>query len=116
MYLKKTVFGGWFSIIFVLAAVVIISISTFQYQLLNVKESKTLLPLAILDTMIPVMESFMSIELEFISYGGTCSSDFIETGIFKIQLVNIDNQGLSISCYKSDNDCKVLLVCRQCIV
>ena len=116
MYLKKTTLGGVFTVFFILTAILIISLSSFQYSLNNVSESKTLLPLVILEKMYPKIQSSISIQLQLINYGGTCTSNLIKQGTFNISLNNIEYDRYLQSCHSTENNCIIDFECKNCAI
>ena len=73
---RKTSIGGFFSIVFLLFAGIVIVGSCLSYFLDNVTESKSLVPTLLLESY--VSASILEITISFYVYGGTCVKNSTE--------------------------------------
>ena len=87
---KKTEVGGFFSILFVLSAGIIIISSILSFEIDNISEVKTLVPLISLDDSFSV--DFLQISFVYFIYGGIC-----ELNNACSSLIFINDSGLSYS-------------------
>lgn len=114
--LQKTSLGGIFALIFVFAAVFIIASSVINFQLDNEEESKSLVPLVILEKEVGSFKTEMWIDITLLRYGGTCTN----VGNTCNSLVSIDLFQISIGlgsyqCSTTDSaDCVISYHCIDC--
>lgn len=78
MILDQTTLGGVFSIIFFILALLLIGTAIINYQLLNIKETKALVPLVTLENEITdYVASNIAINISFVNYGDSCGKNNI---------------------------------------
>ena len=119
MQLRKTKFGGLFTIIFIMVAFMLISVSVLTFYLDNVTEEKALVPLAIIQKDYDEVTADITIITTFISYGGTCVSYPDGPCHPKILWASdniINGKETPIVCTKEDNDCTITYKCTDCEV
>ena len=114
MYLRKNKIGGIFSLTFLLVAILLIVSAILQYELNNTIESKTLVPLVILENKNIPFVGNIEITSAFYNYGGNC----VENGTI---LANITQgklafKSLDYSGNLYDSVCTVTAICRGCII
>ena len=114
MYLIKNIWGGIFFIIFLLIAVLLICLASFQYEYENIIESKVLMPLVILETIESRITANINIELRLFSYGDICTEECSTSGVISIEFLNINYDSATITCVKMDGDCYISVYCIDC--
>lgn len=74
MMLKKTAYRGFFTLIFFSFVAIAIGLSIIQYDLNNIIENKSFVPLLVLETqVIKFSASYFHISTSFHGYGDSCS-------------------------------------------
>lgn len=114
MVMTKTKCGGVFSLLFILAAILMISLSTIQYDQKNIEESKALIPLVILSQIEENISADLGVYLTLYSYGGECTSQCGEGGLFDITLNSISYKGFQVTCTVDGDNCIVYVFCTGC--
>ena len=116
--LKKTECGGVFSVAFLILAMYTIVSAIIVYILSNTQESKTLVPLVILESEISEFKSLIYIQVVFNRYGGSCISmpNVCNSNMFfKSYQIKYSNEKLT--CFlSSDNDCVITYTCKDCTI
>lgn len=72
MQLKITQIGGYFTLFFIVAAIILISISAINYHMNNIDEIKSLVPLVALQNSASMFYATIQINSILYRYGGTC--------------------------------------------
>ena len=115
MILTKTKVGGIFSLIFILLALFIIISSILIFELENEKESKSLIPLVILESEVNGFPSKIFIEVTLDNYGGDCidsNSNCISEITLTTNQIFVDKK--SIACQKQADNCIIQFTCQNC--
>jgi len=111
MRLRKTSFGGLFTIIFIVVAFMLISLSVLTFFLDNVKEEKALVPLAIIQKDYEEVTADIAIVTSFISYGGTCVIGDQCHPKISVSSSNIIGKVAPKVCVNKNNDCIIYYKC-----
>ena len=121
MVLKKTTFGGFFTIVFISYAVVLIISTCLYYFLDNVTEIKTFQPVAVLEYEIINFYTSIEVNISLIQCPASCGSNnkcnkkiIIETiGITQ----NTINSEIIITCTKDIHEsCNIKYFCINCYI
>jgi hypothetical protein len=72
MYLRKTIIGGLFTIVFVIVASILVFSTSMNYFYNNIRDVQTLIPSTLLEKQLNPLEADVDINVEFINYGGLC--------------------------------------------
>lgn len=115
MVMVKNMIGGFFSVLFLLVAVLLIVSALLEYNINNIIESKALVPLVILENTTPTFTGQIEIDLTFYSYGGDCV-DSTGNVLAKLTYVNLAYTYMKVSGSKNGEDCIISLVCSTCQV
>ena len=75
MVFKKTFLGGYFSLVFVLVSVFILTESVIALYLNNTRETKTLVPYVVLEKQNSDITADFAINLKLYNYGASCVLD-----------------------------------------
>jgi hypothetical protein len=121
MYIKGTFIGGLFTLFFFLAAGLIIADTLILYANSNIQESKSLLPLVVLENSISAFASKeISISTQFLRYGDACSSlaDGSCGSEISLKAVNFVSLSSRTTCrHMAENQtCQVLYECFNCTI
>lgn len=120
MYVKKTIVGGIFSIIFLILSAVILTDGIATYTLNNISEIKNLVPLVTLEEdyehviYIQFQAEEISFEYCFKSYGGQCEYKEGYTEHLKITQQNVNGIIKDIHMTRHTSDCLVTFKCLEC--
>jgi hypothetical protein len=119
MIKTKTFFGSFFSMVFIIVALILVIQTIILYQLDNESESKRLIPVVIIqDTLDNGFLADFNIKLSLHNYGGKCSTSK-NTCVqeLSVSLNSIKRNSYSTSCKKtSENTCIFELSCNTCQV
>ena len=118
MTLKKTTFGGAFTLLFFTYAVILISSNGLNFYLKNINEIKTLQPLVILETIVSKFYTSIKIEISLFQYLDTCekNNDLIYLSIYGIvQAITNSNQSF-INYKESNHSCMIVYNCNNCYI
>ena len=112
----KTPFGGFVTIVFVLAALLFIISPIILYSMANIVETKTLVPVFTLENRI-FYASFMYTRIKMYNYGGECG-DAENRCLGHIDLAYLGSTSVAneILCYSEENSCVTYLSCSNCTV
>ncbi|OMJ67915.1 hypothetical protein SteCoe_34790 [Stentor coeruleus] len=121
MYMRVTFFGGLFTLFFITIALIIIGATIISYEVSNIQETKSLVPLAILENEVSDFTADrMIVKVEFMRYGENCTSDILTQKCVKevtATISNVANSANSINCeYTQDKSCIVKYMCKDCIL
>lgn len=75
MIRKQTKFGGIFGIIFIILALMIVIATVITFSIDNILETKTLVPLVVMEEKVSDFKTDMNITLTVMNYGGPCVDD-----------------------------------------
>lgn len=118
MKLMKTEIGGFFTIIFIILAIILISSDSIRFKLNNIDETKALVPLVTLENDV---DEFPAEQLTIIStffrYGGDCVEDSKCHESISKELYYLTNDDIEMTCSKStENDCTIEIKCKNCVL
>ncbi|CAG9336316.1 lztr1_1 [Blepharisma stoltei] len=114
MILTKTKIGGFFSIIFGVLAIILVSDSIITFKLDNITEQKSLVPLVVLSQDISKYTGDFVISTTFINYGGNCLVNHACSPEIHISFSNIYGSWSEMSCQLNKRDCNVIIKCKNC--
>lgn len=114
--MKTNKIGAFFSFGFVLGSIIVIILSSYAYQYDNIQETKSLIPLVILEKMNQNIRSTFTIELEFYNYGDSCEHQFGPSGSFKSIISGISYKSYTQISYLFNKNCFIQLVCYDCLI
>ena len=117
MMLDNTLLGGFFSLVFITLAMIIIGASIITYQLDNIQETKALVPLVILESEVAeFVASDVDIYASFLRYGDSCvnSTGGCSALIF-VTFQNVNYNSTSYSCTLVDKTCMISVICVACV-
>jgi hypothetical protein len=111
MTLKTTAFGAVFSVLFIICALCLASVSliTFEYQ--NTEEAKSLVPFEVLQEEVDEFAGDIEVTVEAYSYLDDCSISHIS-----VTTANLDYSSTETSAFKSDSNCIVKFSCKRCTI
>ncbi|OMJ76398.1 hypothetical protein SteCoe_24230 [Stentor coeruleus] len=114
LYFKKTFFGSVFTIIFIVFAIIITSQAIVIYIKDNIFETKTLMPLVVLEKEVSRFLGNFTASVKLYNYGGMCiENDFCVDDIsIKTTKINIGKS--EIICVKEKYDCAIFYYCKNC--
>ena len=110
----KTSLGGFMTLIFLVAASIFIVSPTILYNMANIVETKTLVPVFTLENQIFYSaKSFISIRL--FNYGGSCG-DVNDTcqGHLDVTMSGVYSDSTYSECYNLENSCVIYLYGINC--
>ncbi|CAG9313105.1 unnamed protein product [Blepharisma stoltei] len=114
MWSRKTSIGGVFSIISLIIAAYLVSISFVQYRWNNIAESKSLIPIENLIKQAGRIKGDLFIVIGIYNYGGTCvENDSCNENII-LSFENIQGDFSKINCIKQNKNCFVEITCKSC--
>ena len=113
--MKKNKFGGLFSIIFFLVAILLIVSAILEYKINNIIETKALVPLVILENTVNPFNGTVEIIMTLYNYGDTCVKDSNTTEA-NLTFVNLDYDYVTYSGSMNDKNCVVKITCETCTV
>ena len=118
MVLQKSFLGGLFSLIFIMAAILVVGLAIITYENDNVLEKKSLVPLVILQSMVTdFTSSSMTISSSFLNYGDSCILNSACSSLIFVTVENIRYKSLSYSCLLSaQRTCTIEVQCTDCII
>lgn len=119
MFLLSTGIGGFFSIIFGLLAIILISNELINYSMDNVLETRALVPLVTLENEVYEFPANVYITSTFYRYGGECNITEIDChNSINYYLTYIKYESISIKCqkYQNETDCHITLELGNCII
>ena len=116
--LLKTQLGGIFATLFIIGASFIIASSVITFELANQEESKSLVPLVILENQVNSFSAELWIEITLVRYGGICITNNGEcVNQMSVDTFSIDHYSDSYSCQMSSiGDCSILYHCKNCTI
>ena len=115
MYLKRTKLGGYFSILFLLLALVLISMSLIYYSIDNIIENKALVPLITLEEEVDEFEAFVLIKASFDNYGGSCVMQDKCHPETTVRTHKIEGTK-SVNCQMLENVCEISVEYKEAVV
>ncbi|CAG9336315.1 unnamed protein product [Blepharisma stoltei] len=114
MFLLKTKFGGAFTIVFIIIAIIIMLDALVNYSLNNILELKSMIPLVVLDGMTEFEGNFQ-IKTTLMHYGGNCLKNDECSSEIGYTISNITGDWSGITCeYVDEEDCIVSIECKNC--
>lgn len=121
MYMQITFFGGLFTLFFITLALIIIGATIISYEISNIQETKSLVPLAILENEVSDFTAdYIIVKVDFMRYGENCTSNITTKKCIPeiiISVSGVSNKENSITCeYTKDKSCIVQYTCKDCIL
>ncbi|OMJ86525.1 hypothetical protein SteCoe_11941 [Stentor coeruleus] len=123
LQIRKNFIGGFFTIIFVgICSIAVISVMSIFF-LDNVVESKSLIPLVILEEEVPKFYTNFEMEINLKNYGDYCEKQMMSLEISNevtcsnnvlFYTVNVKRSQNSISCRMEGTTCKINYKCKNC--
>ncbi|OMJ77429.1 hypothetical protein SteCoe_22988 [Stentor coeruleus] len=115
MILTKNQTGGFFSLIFLIIAIIFVGSSIIEYKINNIQETKALVPLIILEENSKIFTADkLEIECTLIGYRGDCEENYVCNPKIFINITNLYGS-FKHSCKASDNEeCVIKLTCYNC--
>jgi hypothetical protein len=116
LYLRKTVIGGIFTLIFILLAFLLIIVTIIEFRYSNWTETKSLIPVVIIFDEVEKFESDVSIKLNLMRYGGSCNESFFTDGsrLFSASVQGIQGNFQVIGADGDDIECRIEFFCKKC--
>ncbi|CAG9320202.1 unnamed protein product [Blepharisma stoltei] len=117
MYLKRTKLGGVFGMAFIFLAIIIIGVEIVNYVLNNVYETKSLVPLVVLEQDTPKFEAEFLITITLMNYGGACVDGPCASSKIYSDITGITGNWTTSYCKEEENgDCVISTLCIKCSV
>ena len=118
MILDNTFLGGLFSLFFITGAMILIGISIIAYDLNNIKETKALVPLVVLESEVSAfVASDVHIYVSFLGYRDSCGGAGASCGsLISISFLGTESSSTSSSCTLVSDTCLVTAACMDCIL
>ena len=113
MIMKKNKTGGFFSIMFMLVAILLIVSALLDFTSNNIIESKALVPLVILENIVSNFQGSAKLDFTFSSYGGSCIDSSNNT-LATVTHSNINFTSVTIIGSISGQDCRIKILCEAC--
>ena len=115
MYVKKTALGGFFTLLFIGASLIMITSAMIAYLEDNVVENKALVPLITIEQEYKTIASEdLFIIFSFQNYGDSCEINGKCTDKLNIVFENIDGTFSDYVCEKIGYYCTVSISCKNC--
>ena len=117
MMLDNTILGGFFSLIFITLAMIIVGASIISYQLDNIEETKALVPLVILESEVTeFVAKNVQIYASFLRYGDSCvnSTGGCSDLIF-VNFYHVNYNSTAYTCALLDKTCTITVTCTACV-
>ena len=114
MYIKKTSLGGFFTLLYIFAAIVFVTISLMKYSMVNLTQYSTLVPLITTENQVKI-SSNMVFEVMLDYYQGNCGSGLLCLEDVLVTFDNIEG-GAYYYCKKIEQECYLKIVCNTCAV
>ena len=110
---KKTLMGGFFSIIYIIGTFLLIGSTFISYIEDNIQESKALIPLVVLESEVGSIKSQeLSVQLWLDLYGGQCEENSRCLPSTLISFTGLSCENFTYSCeLTSKNSCKIVFKC-----
>jgi Galactose oxidase, central domain/Tyrosine-protein kinase ephrin type A/B receptor-like len=113
--LKKTKIGGIFTLFFISLALVISATIFLDYDLNNIKETKVLQPLPVLQMEVSSFQATLQMFISFNDYGDSCVLNFECSPQISFEFFNFKTIGtFSYSCSLVGRSCVIDLTCFGC--
>ncbi|CAG9319092.1 unnamed protein product [Blepharisma stoltei] len=116
MYLKRTKIGGLFGIMFIFLAIMIVGVAIVNFTMNNLYETKSLVPLVVLEQDVPTFSGKILIAITLKNYGGTCLSKTKScSSTISSSIDGITGTWTTPQCNLNTNgDCEISSVCSEC--
>ena len=114
--LKKTKFGGAFSILFIFLSLLLMLTAILTYSLENIDELKVLQPLPVLQNEANKFYADIQVIAEFENYGDICESNNACSTEINVIASNFDILHGNYSCQQTKNSCIVSFICLKCVI
>ena len=118
MVLRKNTIGGIFSIIFLAVAVLIIGEALIEFVMGNIKETKSLVPLVILQSDVTAfVASEVQMNFTLLTYGDSCAVNNSCSPLIFLSFSNMQYSDFSYACMLlSDKTCIIAVLWTGCII
>ncbi|CAG9314116.1 unnamed protein product [Blepharisma stoltei] len=116
MVLTKTKVGGFFSIIFMILAIIVIASTLINFVENNTTETKTLVPLVVMDEKVSVYKTDLNVTLTIINYGGPCTDEEKCADTIGFTYEYFSGIWDDPKCKSNGRDCEVFLSCIDCVI
>ena len=113
VYIKKNAYGGFFSLVFVFAAMFLVSETIIDFFGNNLQETKTLVPFVVLENEQKQFNAELEIHLNLLYYRGDCVKDQECHPLISIEYQNIQGSFYT-SCTKDNFGCAIEMTCNNC--
>lgn len=113
MKMEKNRTGGFFAIIFLIVAIILIIIACLDYIYNNIIESKALVPLVLLNSEIEAFTGNLTAKVTLFNYGGDCDS---ESESFSIEFSNLNKDDYSKKLKQDGSSCIIEIKIVNCEV
>ena len=116
MMLDNTLLRGFFSLVFITLAMIIIGASIITHQLDNIQKAKALVPLVILEAEVSEFVARRGHLCELLRYRDSCvnSTGGCSTLIF-VTFQNMNYNSTSYLCTLVDKTCMISVTCMACV-
>jgi hypothetical protein len=111
MTLRKTTFGAVFTVLFIICALCLASVSVITFVFQNAEETKSLVPFEVLQEEVDEFTGDIEVSVEAYSYLDDCSISHISA-----IPSNLDYSSIETSAFKSDSNCIVKFSCKVCTI
>ena len=114
MYLRKTVCGGLFSIVFIILAIWVITESFVIYFEENIQKTVSLVPFVLLENENPEIKSDFNITVKLYNFGSSCLvADACSPNIVHRSL-NVNGRLQKTCYYEEYKVCSINFFCKDC--
>ena len=114
----STALGGVSSLIFLFLALSLLASTLFTYEVNNISETKSLVPLvALQDQVADFVADILTVNISILRYGDTCTANGACSPSLLILISNIRSGESSWVCETaSDNSCNIYFAFNRCII
>ncbi|CAG9320205.1 unnamed protein product [Blepharisma stoltei] len=118
MMLKRTKIGGIFGIIFLFLAIIIIGVEVTNFALKNIYETKSLVPLVVLEQDIEKFEALFLIKITLMNYGSKCDEGYCANNNIYTEISGISGNWTAPKCehIEYSGDCVISTTCIECSI
>ncbi|CAG9313184.1 unnamed protein product [Blepharisma stoltei] len=112
----STKLGGTFTIVFLVAAIILICDAWIVYAKNNIYEDKSLVPLVALENELTDFPATVNIEVVLYRYGGNCvDNGKCESSLLKT-LHEISYSWMELKCSRSEGNCHISFSFASCVI
>ena len=113
MKMEKNSIGGFFGILFLIVAIILIIIACLDYSYNNIIESKALVPLVLLSSEIEAFTGNLTAKVTLFNYGGDCDD---KTDSFSVEFSNLNKDDYTRKLTKDGSACIIEIEIINCEV